>query len=147
MRHSLLLLPMMLTLTGCCIGFTTSVRNESGRDIQLTVMRHSQQTETVTIRASSTARCRGVMPTVPEGTPDSWLVSDGQSRFTFADVSPIATMPKRFVSSSRFTSAFPCKRVTQHVRIAQDMTIYAVRVIGYTESQPAQFPIHYTTKE
>ena len=87
------------------------------------------------------------MPAALDGATDSWSITDGQARFTFADVSPIATMPDQFVSRSRFTSDFPCKRVTRHVRIAPDMTIQAVRVIGYTESQPAQFPIHYTTKE
>lgn len=147
MRYSLLLLPAALTIGGCCTSFTTAVRNETGRDVQFTMMGRSHQTETITIRASSTGRCRGVMPATLDGTTDSWVISDGQSRFTFADLSPIATMPKQFVSSSRFTSNFPCKRVTQHVRIARDMTIHAVRVIGYTELQPAQFPIHYTTKE
>lgn len=147
MRYSLLFLPVVLFLSGCCTSFTTSVRNESGRDIQLTVMRRLQQTETVTIRAPSTGRCGGVMPRALDGTADSWVISEGQARFTFADVTPIATMPKQFVSRSRFSSNFPCQRITQHVRIAPDMSIHAVRVVGYTESQPAQFPIHSTTKE
>src|SRR5262249_14343238 len=144
MRNSLLLLIAVLALSGCCTGIATSVRNESGRDIQLTLVSHLQGTQTVTIRASATARCSGVMPAFRDGTTDSWIIADGQSHFRFADVSPIATMPKQFISSSRFTSDFPCNRITQHVRIASDMTIHAVRVIGYTESQPAQFPIHYT---
>jgi len=87
------------------------------------------------------------MPRSLDGAADSWTVSDGQSRFVFVDVSPIATMPDAFVSSSRLTGDFPCKRVTQHVRLAPDMTIQAVRVIGYTATQPAPFPIQYTKKE
>ena len=87
------------------------------------------------------------MPSLAGFAPDCWIVSDGQSRFTFADVSPIATMPSPFTSSSRFTRNFPCNRITKHVRIASDMTIHAVRVVGYTDSEPATFPIRYTAKE
>jgi hypothetical protein len=79
--------------------------------------------------------------------PDSWIVTDGQLRFTFADVSPIAAMPDAFISRSRFTSDFPCRRVTQHVRLDSDMTIHAVRVLGYTDREPPEFPIRYTKKE
>ncbi|MSR65948.1 MAG: hypothetical protein EXS24_01060 [Pedosphaera sp.] len=145
-RYSLVLV-MALMVTGCCTSITTSVRNESGRDIQLTVMRRLEPTETVKIRAASTGRCKGVMSSHPGFAPDFWIVSDGQSRFTFSDVSLIATLPSRFVSSSRFTRDFPCKRVTQHVRITPEMTIHAVRVIGYTESEPTEFPIRYTVTE
>ena len=134
-------------LTGCCTSITTSVRNESGRNIQLTIVRNSQKIETITIRASSTGKCAGVMPTHTGFPPDSWIISDGQSQFTYSDVSPIATMPDRFISSSRFTRDFPCNRIIKHVGLASDMTIHAVRVIGYTESEPAQFPIHYVKKE
>ncbi len=56
-------------------------------------------------------------------------------------------MPSQFISGSRFTRDFPCKRITRHVRIAPDMTIHAMRVIGYTESEPTFFPIHHTEKE
>ncbi len=147
MRTLLLVLATMPMLTGCCISISTSVRNETGKDIRLTFVRQSQQVETVTIHPSSTVRCSGVMPAMAGFPPDSWIVSDGQMRYTFADVSPVATMPSPFVSSSRFTRGFPCKRVTQHVRLSSDMTIHAVRVIGYTDSEPAPFPIHYTMKE
>jgi len=137
----------VLMFTGCCTSISTSVRNETGRDIHLTAVWRSQQVESVTIHAKSTGRCSGVMPAFPGQPPESWIISDGQSRFTFADVSPIGSMPSRFISSTRFTRDFPCKRVTQHVRIAADMTIHAVRVIGYTDSEPAPFPINYTNKE
>jgi|ERR1019366_4642400 hypothetical protein len=147
MRFFTLCFVAMLMLTGCCTSISTSVRNETGRDIKLTAIWQSQQVETVTIRASSTGGCSGVMPTLPGQLPESWIISDGQSRFIFADVSPIATMPSRFVSSSRFTRIFPCKQITQHIRVAPDMTIHAVRVIGYTESEPSPFPICYTKKE
>lgn len=149
--HAMRILPLTLVaflmLTGCCVNIATSVRNETGKDIRVTVVRQSEQVETVTIRASSTGRCSGVMPALSGLSPDSWIISDGQSRFTYIDVSPIATMPSRFISSSRFTRVFPCKRFTQHVAITPEMTIHAVRVIGYTESEPSPFPIHYTKKE
>ena len=147
MHSSLPALAALLMLTGCCTSITTTVRNESGRDIRVTIVRQSQQFETVAIRAASIGRCKGVMSSFSGHQPDSWIVSDGRSRFTFTDVSPVATMPGAFIGSSRFTMSFPCKRVTQHVRLAPDMTIHAVRVIGYTESEPAPFPIRYTTKE
>jgi hypothetical protein len=133
-------------LNGCCVGFTAKVRNETGRDLRLTVVRHSGQSDAVTIRAGTAARVAGVMPHL-DWSPDSWVIADGQSRFTFADVSPIAAMPDAFISSSRFTSMFPCRRVTQHVRVASDLSIHAVRVIGYTDKEPAPFPIRYTKKE
>lgn len=147
LRRSLPFMATAMMLTGCCTNLATSVRNESGRDIQLTLVHLSQQTETITIRAGSTGRCKGVIPTHPGYSPDSWIISDGQLRFAFSDISPIATLPDPFVSQSRFTRDFPCNRVTRHVRIASNMTIHAVRVIGYTKSEPAPFPISYTTKE
>jgi hypothetical protein len=148
MRHPLPMIALSgLILTGCCTSFTTTVRNETGRDLTLTTMRHSGQTETVAIRAGAKARCGGVMPRSLDGSADSWMVSDGRSQFVFADVSPISTMPRAFISSSRFTRDFPCRRITQHVRLAPDMAIHAVRVIGYTASEPAPFPIQYSRKE
>jgi hypothetical protein len=146
-RHLPLILLCALVLTGCCIHITTAVRNETGKNVTLIIHRYSGQAETLAIRAGAKARCGGVMPRSLDGAADSWTVSDGQSRFVFVDVSPIATMPDAFVSSSRLTGDFPCKRVTQHVRLAPDMTIQAVRVIGYTATQPAPFPIQYTKKE
>jgi hypothetical protein len=147
MRNLTPLLPALLMLTGCCVNLATSVRNETGRDIRLTVLRQAYQVETIIIHPAMTGRFGGVMTPFPGAEPDSWIISDGLSRFTFADVSPIAVMPSQFVSSTRFTRDFPCKRVTRHVRLAPDMTIHALRVIGYTESEPAPFPIHYTKKE
>ncbi len=125
----------------------TAVRNESGRDIRLNFIEGTKQHETITIHAASTAKCSGVMPPFAGENPCSWVITDSQSRFTFADVSFIANLPDAFVSSSRLTKDFPCLRVTRHVSIAPDMTIHAERVIGYTSSEPAQFPIHYTTKQ
>jgi hypothetical protein len=147
MRIPALSIFAVIILTGCCISNSTSVRNETGKDILLTTVNQAKQTETVMIRAKATGRCSGVWPALPDQPPESWAISDGKSRFTFADVSIIATLPDQFVSSSRFTRDFPCNRITRHVRIAPDMTIHAVRVIGYTEWEPPSFPIHYTKKE
>lgn len=147
MRRLSLAILSTAMLTGCCTSITTVVRNGTGRDITLTMSRHSGPTETIAIRTGSKGRVRGVMPPGLDGSTDSWTVSDGRSAFIFADVSPIAIMPHAFISSSRFTRDLPCKRITQHVRLAPDMAIHAVRVIGYTESEPAAFPIHYTKRE
>ena len=131
---TLLIVLAAFFLTGCCVRLAATVRNQSGRDLRFTVVRHSGPTEAVAIRAGTKARIAGVLPHL-DGSPDAWIVTDGQSRFTFADVSPIAAMPDAFISCSRFTSDFPCRRVTQHVRLASDMTIHAVRVIGYTPTE------------
>jgi hypothetical protein len=147
MRLLMLVLIAPLALTGCCISLKTSVRNETGKNITITFLRGSNQVENITIPAASTSLCSGVIPTIPGSPPESLIISDGQMQYTFADVSAIAMLPRRFVSSSRFTSDFPCKRFTTHVRIASDMTIHAVRVIGYTESEPSPFPLHCTSKE
>ena len=136
-----------LLLPGCCIRVTTVVRNGTGSDITLTMCRQPKPPETVAIRAGAKKRVSGVMPRSLDGAADSWMVSDGRSVFTFADVSPIAAMPGAFTSSSRLTRDFPCKRLTQHVRLAPDMTIHPVRVIGYTAHEPVPFPIHYTRME
>jgi hypothetical protein len=136
----------ILFLSGCCVRVAASVRNETGRDIRLTIVRYSGETNTVEIKAGSAALVAGIMPNL-DWPPDSWVVTDGQAVFTFADVSPIAAMPDAFISRSRFTSDFPCRRVTQHVRIASDMTIHAVRVIGYTKIEPVSFPIRCANKQ
>ncbi len=147
MRYSIPAIALAtLLLSGCCVRMAAKVRNETGRDVRLMVVRHSGQTDVVAIKAGSSALVAGVMPHL-DWSPDFWVVTDGQARFTFGDVSPIASMPEAFISGSRFTSDFPCRRVTQHVRLASDMTIHAVRVIGYTDKEPPLFPIHYTKKE
>jgi hypothetical protein len=87
------------------------------------------------------------MPHHAEVAPDSWIITDGRFRFTFADVSAVATMPGAFVSRSRLTRDFPCLRVTQHLKLAPDMTIHALRVIGYTDKEPPKFPLRYSNKE
>ena len=142
MNPSVSLHAVLVLLTGCCINLTTSVRNETGRTVRLTSLRGPQPPETVEIPAKSTVRCRGVMQAYPGSPVENWIVSDGQSRCTYLDVTPIASMPRPFISRSRLTRQFPCMRLTQHVRLAPDMTIHAVRVIGYTGSEPAQFPLH-----
>jgi hypothetical protein len=149
LRHSPGIIVSALVFTGCCTSVTTAVRNGTDRDITLTMSGHLRPPETVVIRAGAKGRVTGVVPPSPyhSDAADSWAISDGHSVFLFADVTPIATMPRAFISSSRLTRDFPCVRVTQHVRLAPDMTVHAVRVIGYTASEPAPFPIHYTKKE
>ena len=137
----------ILMLTGCCVNFTTAVRNQTGKDVVITVCSARGGTEREAIQAGAKAYLRGAMPRYPDGACDSWMVSDGDSKFIFSDISPIATMPSAFISRSRFTRDFPCKRVTQHVRLGPDMAIHAVRVIGYTASEPAPLPIEYTRTE
>jgi len=145
--HLLPLPAVAITLTGCCTAIRTSVYNGTGQEIQLTLMREGKPIETVKVSGASPGLLRGIMPKLPGNRPDSWVVSSGTNRFTFSDISLVATMPRGFISRSRFTRDFPCSRVTQHVRIAPDMTIHAVPVIGPAGSQPPLFPIHYSTKD
>ena len=144
---SFLALAATLILDGCCVNISTSVRNETDENLILTHIGQFQQFGTVMIRAHSTGRSDGILPAESGKSPDSWVISDGRSKFNYTNVSPIASMPRAFVSRSRFTSDFPCNRITYHVAITPDMAIHAVRVIGYTESEPSPFPIHYTKKE
>jgi hypothetical protein len=125
-------------LAGCCTGVVTSVRNESGRDIRITILTATGQSNTVLVHPGRTAICDGVWS---KNSRDTWIVSDGTAESKFPDVSSIATLPNKFVSASRFTKDFPCNRVALHVGITPDLTIEARRAIGYTESQPEGFPI------
>lgn len=147
MRPLVLLVVIWLVASGCCVTGSTSVRNSTGRDIGISVFWQTQQVSTVSIPAFSTGRCAGVAPVFFGQGPELWVVSDGRSIFTFADVSPIYSLPRQFTSSSRLTREFPCKRFTKHVMITPDMSIHALRVIGYTDSEPSPFPIHYTSKQ
>lgn len=140
-----LLIVFAFALGGCCTAIRTSVYNGAGQTVQVTLVHDGKPLEAIKVRAASVGLLRGVMLFPGDTMPDSWLVSSGTNCFIFSDVSAIASMPRRFISSSRFTRDFPCNRVTQHVRIAPDMTIHAARVIGYTESEPPQFPIYHST--
>jgi hypothetical protein len=75
----------------------------------------------------------------------SWIVSDGKSQFVFDDVSPIGTMRGKSRTESRFTSMFPCNRVTQHVELETNLAIHAVGGFGQEIPQPPDFPIRCTS--
>jgi hypothetical protein len=111
-RHVRMLLAsliFMLGCNGCCVGVVAKVRNDTGKEISLTEINAGQiPILPVTIPAGSSRICSGVMSDA------SWIVSDGKSKFVFNDVSPIGTMRGRSRTDSRFTSMFPCNRVTQH---------------------------------
>lgn len=132
---------LVAMLNGCCVGIRTSVRNASGSN--LTLVGGFPRVETNTLPISKTVLCGGVL-----GEPDDvWIISDGKSQFIYTNISLVATIPAEFVSHSRLNSDFPCLRITRHVMIAPDMAIHAERVIGYTEREPAGFPIWYTERK
>jgi hypothetical protein len=131
---------LALFVSGCCVGTVTKVRNKTGREIFLTVINANQNpAPPVTVPAGSSHTCSGVMLDA------SWIVSDGKSQYVFNDVSPIGTMRGRSRTESRFTSMFPCNRVTQHVELETNMVIYAVGGVGQEIPQPLGFPIHCTS--
>jgi hypothetical protein len=131
-----------LSGAGCCVRVATSICNQTSRDIVLTVQQPPGAPVTARIPAGCSRVCDGVMPSEDAQRRQQWEVFDGQRHLFFTDLEPIAALPDDFVSSSRFTSDFPCERVTRHVRFMDDGVIEAVRVVGSTHSQPAGFPIH-----
>jgi hypothetical protein len=133
-------LVFVLCCSSCCVGMVTKVRNKTDKEISLTVIDGNQNpAPPVTIPAGSSRLCSGVWLHA------SWIVSDGKSQFVFNDVSPIGTMLGKSRTESRFTSMFPCNRVTQHVELETNMAIYAVGGVGQKISQPPGFPIRCTS--
>ena len=134
-----LLVALAICGNGCCVGFATKVRNHTGREISITVIHPGQIPSTpVPIPAGASGICDGVIA------GESWIVSDGQSRFCYNELSPIGAMRGPSRTESRFTSLFPCNRITQHVAIESNMAIYAVSSSGRKIPQPAGFPIYCT---
>lgn len=74
-----------------------------------------------------------------------WIIFDGTSEYIFDDVSPVGAMRGRSRTESRFTSMFPCNRVTQHVKLETNMVINAVGGAGQEIPQPDGFPLHCTS--
>ncbi|HEY1717547.1 MAG TPA: hypothetical protein VGH42_04535 [Verrucomicrobiae bacterium] len=141
-RGGMLLAVLLLALcgNGCCVGTVTKVRNNTGKEISLSVINAGQiPALPVTIPAGSSRICSGVMMDT------SWVVSDGKSKFVFNDVSPIGTMRGKSRTESRFTSMFPCNRITQHVEVETNMAIYAVGGVGQEIPQPPGFAIQCTS--
>ena len=142
----LLLLVTAFCFSGCCVGFATKVRNESGRAVSIETKRaFDGANEVVMIPAGASRLCSGVALTL--GTPDCWIISDGHSHFVFEDVSPIARLKWPAAIRSRFTKIFPCSCVTRHVSLDTNMLINAVGSTGQRISQPAGFPIHFTNSQ
>jgi len=144
----LFLLVAVICSSGCCVNLVTSVRNETGRDVLLTWNHGSGETGLVAILAGKTRTACGIIGSLPGSPADtSWIVFDGQTRYEFSDLSAIAKLPDDFVSSSRFTSDFPCLRVTRHVGLSSNMLIYAGGHIRPAIPQPPGFPIHFTKEQ
>jgi hypothetical protein len=140
----LILLAVIICTGGCCVHLVTSVRNETGRDVLLAWNHGTNETSSVAIPFGKTRTTCGVV-----GSPadESWIIFDGQTRYVFSDLSAIAKLPDDFVSSSRFTSDFPCLRVTRHVGLSSNMTICAGGHIRPAVPQPPGFPIHFTKEQ
>src|SRR4051812_11866613 len=105
---------LILFAGGCCVQLVTGVRNESGRDIILTIEGTAGAPEILKIPKGHLKICDGD-PT--RNASHRWTIDDGRQRMVYDDVSPIRMLSGPYVSESRFTHGFPCNRVTRHVRL------------------------------
>jgi hypothetical protein len=124
------------------VRVATCIRNDSGRDVTVTIDRPPDSSETVRIPAGRPRTVDGVFAGADPQRQQRWHIDDGERRLLVSDVSPIATLPDDFVSSSRLTSDFPCNRVTRHVRLTAGGDVEANATWGRKRPQPAGFPIH-----
>ena len=142
-------LAFLLFCSGCCVGIVTKVKNNTGKEISITVIQPLGKPSSPVIIPAGTSRiCNGVIPGdtgVYVKAEISWIISDGKSQFLFDNVSPIGAMRGASRTESRFTSMFPCNRVTQHVELETNMVIYAVGGVGCEIPQPPGFPIYCTS--
>jgi len=140
-----LLLPVLLALLtgGCCIRSVTSVHNVTGRDISLTVVRDGGHDETLSLRSDASV----LIDEFTSGRPTAFVVADSGFRYTFADISAMQQLPSRYVNSSRFTSDFPCKRITRWIAFVPKDELWAARFGRPTDEQPHPFPLQPSKKE
>lgn len=140
-----LLLPLLLALLtgGCCIRSVTSVHNVTGRDVSVTVVREGGRDETLALKSDGSI----LIDEFNRGRPTAFVVTDSGFRYTFADISAVQQLPSRYVSSSRFTSDFPCKRITRWVALVPKDELWAARFGDPTDAQPQPFPLGPSKKE
>jgi hypothetical protein len=138
-------MPLLLALlaSGCCIRSVTSVHNVTGRDVNLTVVRERGQDETLMLRPHASV----LIDEFASSRPSAFVITDSGFRYTFADISAVQELPSRYVSSSRFTSDFPCKRITRWIAIVPKDELWAARFGDPTGAQPKPFPLRPSKKE
>ena len=140
-----LLLPLLLVLlvSGCCTRSVTGVHNSTGRDVDLTVVREGEHDKTLALRSDASV----LIDEFAGSRPTAFVVTDGGFRYTFADISAAQQLPSHYVSSSRFTSDFPCRRITRWIAIVPKDELWAARFGDPTDAQPKPFPLYPSKKE
>ena len=138
-------MPLLLAMlaSGCCIRSVTSVHNVTGRDVGLTVIREGAHAETLTLGPGASV----LIDEFTSGRPSAFIFADAGFSYTFTDISAVQQLPSRYVSSSRFTSDFPCKRVTRWVALVPKDELWAARFGDPTDAQPQPFPLRPSKKE
>ncbi|HSY18563.1 MAG TPA: hypothetical protein VK815_09530 [Candidatus Acidoferrales bacterium] len=143
-------LALIVCTSGCCVGLATKVRNETGKDVLVTVVDPTGHRTSTAVPAGMSRQCGSII-NLGKDEHFSLVVSNEQSLFTFADASAIGRLPDAFMTRSRFTSDFPCLRITRYIKITDSMAIYAG---GYaagfasdTVSQPPGFPIRFSEEK
>jgi hypothetical protein len=148
MIRLILILALAASTSGCCVGFATKVQNKSGKDLWIT-MGYTPEADSlvqpVMIPSGSFRLCSGVI--AAPGFTNRCVISDDHFKYVYADVSPIGNLKWPLVSSSRFTSSFPCLRFTHHIQVDTNMSLRAVGLLGKYVPQPSGFPIRFTRKE
>jgi hypothetical protein len=140
-----LLMPLFLAVlaNGCCIRSVTSVHNVTGWDVSLTVIREGAHPETLALGSDASV----LIDEFTSGRPTAFVFTDGKFSYTFTDISAVQQLPSRYVSSSRFTSDFPCKRITRWIALVPKDELWAARFGDPTDAQPQPFPLRPSKKE
>jgi hypothetical protein len=120
----------------------TSIRNDAGRDLSLTVGVAAGHVETFSIRAGDTGTCDYGGTHWCDDQTDTMIISDGLSRFTFTNITAIIRLPDSLITRSCFFSPW-----TLHICVASNISVYAVDSHGYVSPQPEGFPIHYAHRQ
>jgi hypothetical protein len=134
---SLLPFLLLLSVNSCCIRTVTSVHNLTGREVSLAVVRDGGNEETLPLSPDASV----LIDDFAGGRPTALVVTDRAFRYTFHDNSLVQGLPRRYVSSSRFTSDFPCKRITRWIALLPKDELWAARFGDPTDAQPLPFPL------
>jgi hypothetical protein len=121
----------------------TSVHNVTGSDVSLTVIREGAHAETFALRPDASV----LIDEFAGGKPIAFVLADAGFSYTFNDISAVQQLPSPYVSSSRFTSDFPCKRITRSVALIRKGELWAAKFGDPTDAQPKPFPLRPSKKE
>jgi hypothetical protein len=145
LRTVKLFLPLLLTMLtiGCCVRRVTNLHNVTGRNVILTVVRDGGHKDSIALRPGSSTL---IDDFIAAGRPVAWVVADSEVHYTFSDISAFEYLPSRHVSSSRFTSDFPCRRITRWIALVPKDELWAARFSDPTDEQPLPFPLRPSKK-